>query len=195
MGRRVADRVAAARAAAQRQAHEDAAAQRISEQRQRIDNHVAESAKLIPQALAALAARDHEGVVLVKVYAKRLPPLRWFVGSTKTVDIAGYSLTTSQVGETSRHGAETRQIYLLSDGRLMFANDAVGSVSQVGFAYSIEEYGDLARKAAGIDRDPGSRKKSSQQYLWNTPPSYYPIGILGQVESALRSICSGPTPT
>jgi hypothetical protein len=193
MGRRDADRVAAARAAAQRQAQENAAAQRTSEQRQRIDRHVAEAAKLIPQALAALAARDHEGVVLVKVYAKRLPPLRWFVGSTKMVDIAGYPLTTYQVEETSRHGAETRQIFLLSDGRLMFGN-AVGSFAQVGFAYSIEEYGDLAREAAGIDRDRDRRKKSSQRYLWSTPANYGPIGMLGQVESALRSICNEPTP-
>jgi hypothetical protein len=142
--KRQADRVATARADRDSEALTDAASQVERDKRDRIDRLLDEAAKLVPEALKALAARDYEGIREVRLARKRFPPLGDLLGY-KIERVGGYVVCTYDHPHSYGHRAGPSEFLLLSDGRLM-----PGDTS--GNTYSLEEFAERVRAAEGLGR-------------------------------------------
>lgn len=120
--RREADRIAAQRVEAARQATSDEAASRERARIEAINQLDVQIRELVPRALAAQSALGRPDLIQVRWEVSRVPGLDWF--GYRQVNAGGYMVRTER--ETKPDGAVfATHTVLLSDGNLVDASESL----------------------------------------------------------------------
>lgn len=140
--RNEADRVAAMRAAEQRDnANRQRAAQEAAKRAQIRKLEIAAN-ELIPKALQALAARGYPGISEIQVYVPRTG-IGLVMGKERLVKIGAYKVSEFYRRESSMSPAGSRDVSLLSNGRI---NIGSGSYSVSEFVQQVLNHEGLGSK-------------------------------------------------